>query len=463
MNSKVLSNSLSLVKECTYRILNNLTVKVKITKNDFDISPAVLFQMAARINKKRSFLFVSKVLGKHLPVNPITPILASSLLASKYMKEVLHIEDEQFASKRNAFMESVRSNCANFEIRPYHLPQKTIFIGFAETATALGHGVFENFQNAYFFHTTREKIDNKNSIIEFEEEHSHATSHYCYIEPSHLENHDPIVFIDDELTTGNTVLNIIEAIQSKFPRKSYTILTLLDWREEKSIQEFLQLENKLGIEIKVKSLIKGELEVYDQDVTMNNEEPENYLNETMGKIIPIDLSEVIIKTSPYYHHSSNANYLWQTGRFGLDSSETEEFNEFVRTIASKLVPFRSGGKTLCLGNGELMYLPMKIASLMGNEVYFQSTTRSPILVSNSNDYLIQSKYTFPCPEDHSVQHYFYQIEPNMYQEVFVFFERELDEVDVAPFIKQLAFLFPNVFVVSLSKGKVDVVHENGRH
>ncbi|MGV3466348.1 MAG: phosphoribosyltransferase family protein [Heyndrickxia sp.] len=463
MSSKVLSNSLSLVNECTYKILNNLSVNVKITGNDFEIPPAVLFQMAARINKKRSFLFVSKVLGKHLPVHPITPILASSLLASKYMKEALHIEDEQFMRKRDAFMESVRFERKHFEIQPYHLPQKTLFIGFAETATALGHGVFENFQNAYFFHTTREKIDNKDSIIEFEEEHSHATSHHCYIDPSHIENHYPIVFIDDELTTGNTILNIIQAIENKFPRKSYTILTLLDWRDEKSIQQFRQLENKLGIEIKVISLIKGELEVDYQDVKMNIEEPDNHLNATMGKIISVDLSDLLIKTSPYYHHSSNANYLWQTGRFGLDSSETEEFNQFVQTIARKLVPFRSGGKTLCLGNGELMYLPMKIAALMGNEVYFQSTTRSPILASRNNNYLIQSKYAFPCPEDHSVQNYFYQIKPNMYEEVFYFIERELSDSEIAPLLKQLAVLFPCVFVVTLSKGKDDVVHENGPH
>ncbi|MBB2479691.1 phosphoribosyltransferase domain-containing protein [Bacillus sp. APMAM] len=460
MSNKVLSNSSSLMNEYTYKILNNLSLKVKITRNDFQISPTALFQMAARINKKRSFLFVSKVLGKHLPVNPITSILVSSLLASKYMKEILHIEDEQFTLKRNGFLESITQFGSNIEIKPYKLPQSTIFIGFAETATALGHGVFDNFQNAFFFHTTREKIENKESIIHFEEEHSHATSHYCYIERNQIENQNPIVFIDDELTTGNTILNIIHAIQSEFPRKSYTVLTLLDWRNEESIDQFRRLESNMGIEIHIVSLISGEIEVDCKDEKMKKETYQHQ-SDKFGKIVPIDLSDINTSTSPYYHNSSASNYLWQTGRFGLYSSENEEFTQYIHSIAQKLVPFRSGGKTLCLGNGELMYLPMKIAALMGKEVYFQSTTRSPIFVYRNEDYLIQSKYTFPSPEDHSIQNYFYQIEPHLYSEVFVFFERELVEGNMAPLLSQLASLFQYVYVVTLSTRKDDVIHANG--
>lgn len=37
------------------------------------------------------------------------------------------------------------------------LDETTLFIGFAETATALGHAVFNTFQsNAIYIHTTRE-------------------------------------------------------------------------------------------------------------------------------------------------------------------------------------------------------------------------------------------------------------------------------------------------------------------
>src|SRR5579875_921843 len=95
MNSKALSISSDFMTEYIYKIKNKVKINVKITENDYQIPPQHLFDMAARINKKRAFLFVSRVLGKHLPVHPSTPLLASALLASKYMKEVLHAQDDQ--------------------------------------------------------------------------------------------------------------------------------------------------------------------------------------------------------------------------------------------------------------------------------------------------------------------------------------------------------------------------------
>ena len=39
----------------------------------------------------------------------------------------------------------------------YPLPEEVLFIGFAETATALGHSMFQCFQNAKYVHTTRNR------------------------------------------------------------------------------------------------------------------------------------------------------------------------------------------------------------------------------------------------------------------------------------------------------------------
>ena len=50
-----------------YDVLDDLTVEVEVLHNPYHFQLDQLFQMATRINKKRSFLFVSKVLGKHLP------------------------------------------------------------------------------------------------------------------------------------------------------------------------------------------------------------------------------------------------------------------------------------------------------------------------------------------------------------------------------------------------------------
>ena len=51
-------------------VLDKFNIKIEATSNPFSIELSDLFSMACRINKKRSFLFVSKVLGKHIPTDP---------------------------------------------------------------------------------------------------------------------------------------------------------------------------------------------------------------------------------------------------------------------------------------------------------------------------------------------------------------------------------------------------------
>lgn len=75
-------------KKYTYNIAGNLEVSITVQRNPFDLPLDTLFKMAARINKKRSFLFVSKVLGKHIPVNPHVSLLAGASL-SLFRKVIL--------------------------------------------------------------------------------------------------------------------------------------------------------------------------------------------------------------------------------------------------------------------------------------------------------------------------------------------------------------------------------------
>lgn len=59
-----------------------------MTDNPYDFAITDLFKMATRINKKRQFLFVSTVLGKHLAVQPQVPILTGALLAMMYYERL---------------------------------------------------------------------------------------------------------------------------------------------------------------------------------------------------------------------------------------------------------------------------------------------------------------------------------------------------------------------------------------
>ena len=72
----------------TLPVLKQLSINIEITENPYGLPFDELFTMAARINKKRAFLFVSKVLGKHIPVNPNKSLLVGALLANRYIETV---------------------------------------------------------------------------------------------------------------------------------------------------------------------------------------------------------------------------------------------------------------------------------------------------------------------------------------------------------------------------------------
>ena len=143
-------------------------------------------------------------------------ILATEVMKFKDNKKIenntlYHLLNDYFENSANEVNTEINSKL-NEEYQKilkekFTLKEKTLFIGFAETATALGHSVFENFKdNSFFLHTTREYLKDVNKLSEFCEEHSHATEHFLYGNPKKF---DRIVLIDDEFTTGNTALNFI--------------------------------------------------------------------------------------------------------------------------------------------------------------------------------------------------------------------------------------------------------------
>ena len=79
-------------KKYTYKFLTAITCDIEVTENPYELPLEEFFTMAARINKKRSFLFVSKVLGKHLPINPQKGLLTGALLASRYCRKYKRVE-----------------------------------------------------------------------------------------------------------------------------------------------------------------------------------------------------------------------------------------------------------------------------------------------------------------------------------------------------------------------------------
>lgn len=404
--------------------------------------------MAARMNKKRGFLFVSTILGKHLPILPATSLAGGCALAARYMEILQHTNHPYQKEILNLISSKDSTNNELEAILQYQFPleKEVLFIGFAETATALGHAMFQCFQNAKYVHTTRETISQIDSVITFEEEHSHATSHRCYVDQSYFLNEQPIVLVDDEMTTGKTVLNIIRSIQEKFPRKEYIVASLLDWRSDAHRKQFTELEQELDITIHVISLLSGSINVIGSPIVTSSSRDETAYQSIESKI---EKHIIPCPTLPYTSIQHDINYINYTGRFGISSDDQKHIHSFSKKIGHDLKKKRKGQQTLCLGTGEFMYLPMRIAAEMGENISYQSTTRSPIHpYIGDTQYAIYSRFSYESPEDKAVTNYFYNIQPGDYDEVFLFIERDLQEDTFHPLLTQLQTVIPLIYIVS---------------
>ena len=160
-----------------------------------------LFSVAKRYNNsKRNYLIVNKKQSKYLPTKPSDTLEMVTALAKK--AEVVNTDDR-----------------IDFE-------EQTLVIGFAETATALGHLFANHFRKAYYLTTTRENLGN-GKCIEFREEHSHVVEQRLYYDE--LENaiknagsFSQVIFVDDEFTTGNTLRNLVAELLKAMPALAKT-------------------------------------------------------------------------------------------------------------------------------------------------------------------------------------------------------------------------------------------------
>ncbi|HTG69135.1 MAG TPA: phosphoribosyltransferase [Candidatus Udaeobacter sp.] len=440
----------------SFNIIGDLEITIKVTGNAFQIPLEHLFQMAARINTKRSFLFVSKVLGKHIPVRPHVSLLSGAALGLLYQQfrgEPLPIRIEQLlhAFEAPGSAGEIYDLMKNSKMKA---DEKTLFIGFAETATALGHSMFDMFDgHASFLHTTRESIASMTSCIDFEEEHSHATTHRCYAsDPALFEQADTIILVDDEMTTGKTAINIIHDLHARYGNKNYIVASLLDWRSDEDIARFSELEQQLGVSVNCLSLISGQIEVHGAPI-----ESTGHLEEQLehGAEPVIDFLYVNNRFTSLPATKDDIAYLKHTGRFGLTADESLTLDNEVEQAAAFLREHRAGGRSLCMGTGEFMYIPMRVAAELGTDVWYQSSTRSPIHPYSSPQYAVRSAYRFASPEHAGVANFMYNIPRGHYDEMFLFMEREAAAAQMEELRQVLLSLgIPKIHIVYFSRRKL---------
>ena len=158
-------------------------------------------------NTKRSYLVVNRLQGKHVSVRP-----------------------EEAFSMFEELAEGIRAAWGK---------ERLLLVGFAETATAIGAAAAVKL-GTLFTQTTREKLRGAEYLY-FSEAHSHATEQKLVKDGVDrvIGKVDRIVFVEDEVTTGNTILQIVDILEREYPGKvSFGVASLLNGMDEEALERY---------------------------------------------------------------------------------------------------------------------------------------------------------------------------------------------------------------------------------
>ncbi|HST81752.1 MAG TPA: phosphoribosyltransferase [Kineosporiaceae bacterium] len=388
-------------------VKNRLGIELRTTDSRFGADLEHVVGLAVRHNPRRAHLLVSTLLGKHVPTDPRL-VLAAGRLLGLLVAQTLTLTE---AFTEPEIRDLARWLAAALDEDPaaaVHLLAATarpvtasgsavgpVVLGYAETATALGHAVAEVLQAPYL-HSTRRAIAGVAPMGGFEEEHSHATSHLLLAEdPELFAGPGPLVLVDDELSTGNTVLNTIEVLHAGQPRQRYLVATLIDLRSDADRQRTEQFATRIGARIDVVALVSGRATL-----------PAGLTDSSA--LLVADLLAGTPMSPPQPMPLGKLSRLamdWpvgvvEGGRHGFRPADEKDFAAAVSGCATVLAAAIEGRRVLVLGFEELMYAPLRIAVDLagrlgtGATVRYSTTTRSPVLAVDDPTYPIRTKLSF---------------------------------------------------------------------
>lgn len=383
---------------CTVPIGRRGVARVVVRESPLGHRVEDLFSCALRRdNCSRPLFFVSHILGKQRPIAP--------RVLGRFCTSLTHI----YAARRS--WQGSRAAAL-----PVQVPHATLVIGFAEAATAMGRCVFDALRgDVTFCHSTRERVPGCEVVLFAEETHSHAPEHFVYLDQRDaLHRAREVLIVDDEITTGNTAASLIAAIERISPGKHYGILSFLDWQSDTTGSALERLGLR-GVPITRCALIRGEFAIEGE---LRWAAP--VLSEVPERGAPSDVWQR--HTLHMERHARAPDYVSASGRFGVDQTQRRELEDTLSGHARDLVRLRRGRRTLCLGTGENMYLPLRLAQQLGDNVSFQATTRSPAIPLPELNYGIVSGAQFRALHEPERIEYLYNVEPGDYDEVFLFVE-----------------------------------------
>ena len=239
---------------------------------------------------------------------------------------------------------------------------------YAQTAIRMG---------AKYIQTTRESILDVEYLL-FTEAHSHASEQKLVKDDLDgiIDEIDRIIFIEDEVTTGNTILNIVNILNELYGRRiRFSVASILNSMTEKQMKEYEQKG------INVHYLLKTDHRNYSETAEGYHEN---------GLYEPCNINEI-----------SDVEEVCLTGRLDarrlVDAAEYKGACESLWRRVDAVFNPRADEKILVVGTEEFMFPALYIGASMedkGCAVRCHSTTRSPIAVSSDEGYPLRTRYEF---------------------------------------------------------------------
>ncbi|MBQ1914498.1 MAG: phosphoribosyltransferase domain-containing protein [Selenomonadaceae bacterium] len=346
-----------------------------------DFTAEDLLRVAKRHNnRKRKYILVNPLQGKHVPVSPS---LALSMMQA--------LGDKVAARHGDA----------------------RLVIGFAETATAIGAVVANAIsEECVYLQTTREELPDLGAHIDFLEEHSHAPEQSLVTE--HLEEWlartDTVVFVDDEISTGKTICNIIARLKEEFPALEGKRLVAA------SILNRLSPENEQRLEAAgVKSEWLVRLPQTDYTMLVEKFQAEEAAVAPRGKDCAYERHLVKMGHDP---------------RRGTAAGEYfRQWEQSADEILAQL-PLDLKADTLVLGTEECMLPGLILGRALeqrGAKVFFHATTRSPISICRAEGYPIRNGWEIGSLYDRSGTRRNFIYNLRSYEQVIILSDTPLPE------------------------------------
>ncbi|MFC7807491.1 phosphoribosyltransferase [Streptomyces olivaceus] len=356
--------------------------------------PALL-GLALRRNPKRAHLLVSNVLGKHVPQSP-SVVYGHGVALGRRVRDLLGAEEAA----------------------------RAVVLGYAETATGLGHCVADGLRPAAYLHSTRRPVAGIARAGGFEESHSHATSHLLLPrDPELLAGDGPLVLVDDEFSTGNTVLNTVRALHERYPRERYVVVALVDTRSPADAGRLDEFAREIGARVDLVTAASGTVRLppgvleKGQELVARHEAPpvEPPTEQGGGPGTERSTEQGGGPGAPPARPGpagsvARVRLRWPDGlpdggRHGFTTAHRERLEAALPGMAARIAEAlpADARRVLVLGFEELMYAPLRLAHALeeatGAEVRYSTTTRSPVLAVDDPGYAIRTRLVFPAHDD----------------------------------------------------------------